>query len=164
MNYIIKTRNVCLPVAAAMILFSHSSCQPASGRGTLQSAPFADKYWKISTITVSPAVDLDLDGKPDTDMRMLIEDCDKDNAEMYSSNKKILEHAGKVKCDEDEEEIEEKGTWKYDAATKKLTADMNDTGPQVLTVVEATGDRLVLHYPFVAKDGKHLVRAVYRVK
>lgn len=164
MNYIIKAFKVCLPVAGALVLFNHSSCQPAAARETLQSAPFADKYWKISTITVSPAVDLDLDGKPDTDMRILIEDCDKDNAEMYHSNKKIIEHVGKVRCDEYDEEIVEKGTWKYDAATQKLTMDMKDTGRQVVTVVEAASRRLVLHYPFMAKDGKHLVRAVYSVK
>jgi hypothetical protein len=143
-----------------LVLCSDISCQPASA----QQAAFEDKYWQLVTITVSPAVDLDLDGTPDTDMRILLEDCDKDDAEMFSSHHKILKHTGTIKCDEEQADEVESGTWEYEPASKKLTTRRQGADPQTLTVAGVTSNRLVLHYTLTAKDGDHLVTAIFKVK
>lgn len=126
---------------------------------------FTDKYWKLETITVSPAVDLDMDGKPDTDMRILLEDCQKDDAEMYKSNNKLMKDEGSEKCDDEDPQQSEVGTWKYDASTKTLTINKNDSEkPQLLTIKEVSSGKLVVTGTFKSKNATHLIHAVYKVK
>lgn len=130
-----------------------------------QQAPFADKYWILESSTVVPAVDLDMDGKPDSDIRVMLEDCDKDDAEMFKTGGKLMKHNGKDKCDEEEEDVVESGTWKYNAATKQLTSHHHDTEkPQTLTVKEVSGNKMVLVYEFTSNKGKHVITGVYKVK
>lgn len=126
---------------------------------------FTDKYWKLETITVSPAVDLDMDGKPDTDMRILLEDCQMDDAEMYKSNNKVMKHEGSQKCDDEDPQESEVGTWKYDSSTKKLTLNKNDYNkPEVLTIKEVSSGKLVVTGTFKSKNAEHLIHAVYKAK
>ena len=65
-----------------------------------QSPSFTGKFWKPVTMTVSPAIDLDLDGKPDTDLLANLEECDQDDAEMYKSNGKTIKHGGTGRFDD----------------------------------------------------------------
>lgn len=131
-----------------------------------QKAPFADKYWILESGSVTPAIDLDGDGKADTDIRVMLEDCQKDDAEMYKTGGKVMKHDGKLRCDEEEEAvITEKGTWTYDAATKQLTSkDNSSSKPQTVTVKEATATKMVVTYVFTSTKGKHTINAVYKAK
>ncbi len=132
--------------------------------GKLQ-APFADKYWLLESSTVVPAIDLDMDGKPDNDIRVMLEDCNKDDAEMYKTGGKIIKHNGAKKCDEDEETIEENGTWEYNAATKQLTSHHSDTDkPQTVTIQEVSATKMVATYVFKSAKATHTITAVFKSK
>ena len=151
--------------ATNMILLVAFSHEKIHGTGNTPNEAFTDKYWKLETITVSPAVDLDMDGKPDTDMRILLADCQKDDAEMYKSNNKVMKHEGSEKCDEEDPQESEVGTWKYDVSTKKLTLNKTDYNkPEVLTVKEVSSGKLVLTGTFRSKNTEHLIHAVYKAK
>lgn len=131
----------------------------------VQKAPFADKYWILESSVVSPAVDLDMDGKADTDILAMIEDCEKDDAEMYKTGGTVIKHSGASKCDEEEETVSESGTWEYDAATKQLTVKHHDTRKaQTLTVKELAGNRMVVTTVFTSSKGKHSITAVFKAK
>lgn len=130
-----------------------------------QKAPFADKFWKLESSVVTPAVDLDMDGKADTDIRVMMEDCEKDDAEMYKSGGKVMKHNGANKCDEDDEEVLESGTWEYNATTKQLTIKHHDTRKaQTATVKEVSGNKMVVVSSFTSSKGKHSITAVYKAK
>ncbi len=128
---------------------------------------FTDKYWKIESITVSPAVDLDMDGKPDADATILLEECDRDDAEMYKSDRTIIKHAGTKKCDDDDPLEEEVGEWSYNEATKTITQTRYDSDrePASLTVKEVSASKLVLQSSFTTtKNTVHQLTAVYKLK
>lgn len=149
-------------IILSLVALSH---EKVSGGESAQNEAFTDKYWKVETMTVSPAVDLDMDGKPDTDVRVLLEECEKDDAEMYKSNNKVMKHGGSEKCDEEDPDESEVGTWKYDASTRSLTVHHYDTRkPQVLTIKEVSSGKLVLTRTFQSNKGEHLIHAVLRAK
>lgn len=130
-----------------------------------QAVAFTDKYWHLESSTVSPAIDLNMDGKEDTDIRVMLQDCEKDDAEMFRKDGKVMKDEGAAKCDEEEEAISESGAWTYNAATRQLTVKHHDTNkPQTLTVKEVSGNRMVLSYDFSSTKGKHNITAVYKAK
>ncbi|NML23434.1 hypothetical protein HHL16_21320 [Pseudoflavitalea sp. G-6-1-2] len=133
---------------------------------TEQSAPFTEKFWVLESGSIVPAIDVSGDGKPDKDIRAMLEDCELDDAEMYKSGGKVMKHQGKVKCDEEDETTMESGTWKYNAATKQLTIHHYDTEkPQTLIVKEVTATKMVCTYEFTTPKGsKHLITGVFKVK
>lgn len=130
-----------------------------------QKAPFADKYWKFESSVVTPAIDLNMDGKADSDIRVLLEDCEKDDAEMYKTGGTVMKHEGADKCDEEEETVFESGSWKYNPGTKQLTVKHHDTDkPQTMTVKEVSGNKMIVTSTFTSAKGKHNITAVYKLK
>lgn len=126
---------------------------------------FADKYWVMESSSITPAIDLDMDGKADTDIRVMMEDCERDDAEMFKSGGKILKHDGNKRCDEEEEQVTESGTWTYDANTKQLTSKHHSTSkPQTVLVKEVSASKMAVQYSFTSGKGKHTIHAVYKVK
>lgn len=98
-----------------------------------------------------------MDGKPDSDIRVMLEDCDQDDTEMFKAGGKTMKHNGKNKCDEEEEDEVESGTWKYNAATKQLTIHHNDTEKaQTLKVKEVSGNKMMMVHEFTSNKGKHV--------
>lgn len=131
-----------------------------------QQPSFSGKYWLLESSSIVPAADMNGDGKPDADLRDIMEDCDKDDAEMFRSDGKLMTHHGTNKCSGDEEEIVELGTWKYDPAAKQITT--NQAGmekPHVVTIKELTASKMVATFDFTSPDGqKHTITGTYKVK
>lgn len=149
----------------ALAILLSASLAAAFTLPTIQKAPFADKFWKLESSVVSPAIDLNMDGKADSDIRIMLEDCEKDDAEMYKTGGTVMKDEGANKCDEEEEAIFESGTWKYNAGTKQLTIKHHDTRkPQTMTVKEVSGNKMVVVSEFTSSKGKHSITAVYRTK
>ncbi|RPD42408.1 hypothetical protein EG028_04310 [Chitinophaga barathri] len=134
---------------------------PSAGR----QAPFIDKYWVYESSTVVPAVDLDMDGKPDNSISVLLEECQEDDARMFKGSGKIVEDYGKNKCGDDEVSSEETGDWTYNAATRQLsTKDYNTDEPEILTLREISASRMVLVRVFRSNKGEHTITAVYKTR
>lgn len=131
-----------------------------------QQTSFSDKYWILESSSIVPAADLNLDGKPDADLHAIMEECDKDDAEMFKSNGKLMTHHGNNKCNDDEEEVIESGTWKYDAAAKQITILQADVEKQLVTTIkELTANKMVAVQEFTDADGKkHVITGTYRTK
>ncbi len=149
----------CITLAISAIAFT-SKTQNSSQR-------FTDKYWVVESVTVSPSIDLDLDGKPDTDMTILIEECEKDDALMFKSDNTLIQHVGEKKCDDDDPIEEEVGEWSYNESTKTLTQNRFDSDgkPQSALIKSVSPTKLVIHTSFTTTNNKeHLVVAVYKAK
>ncbi|MGX5819501.1 hypothetical protein ACWKWU_14995 [Chitinophaga lutea] len=158
-----NTKHFFRAAAALSVVSAVTAFIPAAPAA--QQAPFADKFWILESSVVTPAIDLNMDGKPDTDIRVMMEDCEKDDTEMYKTGGKLIKNTGNVKCDEDEESQFESGTWQYDAATKKLTHHHYDTEkPETVIVKEVSANRLVISREFTSNKGKHTITATLRAK
>jgi hypothetical protein len=146
-----------------IVLVTASFLKPVSNN---QQAPFTGKYWILESSTVVPAIDLNMDGKPDNDIRVMMEDCELDDGEMYKADGKLMKDQGRKKCDEDDEQVMESGTWTYDAAAKKITVHHYDTDkPQTHTLKELSGNKMVLTYIFkTSKGSSHTITAVLKAK
>ncbi|MGN6416071.1 MAG: lipocalin family protein [Pseudobacter sp.] len=132
---------------------------------TKEKLPFTDKYWVMESSTIIPAIDVDMDGKADTDIRVMLEDCERDDAEMFKSGGKIMKHDGKNRCDEEEELVTESGTWTYDAATRQLTSKHYETSkPQTVVIKEVNAGKMTVQYSFKSAKGNHTITAVYKLK
>ncbi|MBO9635499.1 MAG: hypothetical protein J7578_20510 [Chitinophagaceae bacterium] len=144
-----------------------AATEPAAetaGSGVTQTA-FADKYWVLESSVVEPAIDLNMDGKADTDIRVMLEKCELDDAEMFKSDGKLLKDFGSSKCDEEETNGKEVGNWKFDPATKQITSKHDDTEkPQVVTVKEVSGNKMVVTYAFTSSRGNHTITGIYKAK
>jgi hypothetical protein len=137
------------------------ACTPSGANDGKQSSSFTNKSWKLYSLSVAPAIDWDLDGKKETDILAKMEDCEKDNLLLLRNDNTILRNAGKLKCDEDDEQEKKTGSWSYDKASKKLTLK-EDNDAQELTVAESSGKRLVVTYTWKATNGiSHQMTAVY---
>jgi hypothetical protein len=108
------------------------------------SALFADKSWKLQSITFNPAFDWNEDGVLDKDLVDLLEECDRDDLLIFKKSGKIVSNYGAKKCDPTEPAEEEDGSWTYDDTAKKLSIDQD--GLQVWSILENSGNTLKLRY------------------
>lgn len=93
-----------------------------------------------------------------------MEDCEKDDILLLQTDNIIVRNVGKMKCDEEDDQEKQTGTWSYNQSNKKLVLK-EDNETQELTVVASGGGRLVLTYNWNATNGKpHKMTAVYIVK
>jgi hypothetical protein len=144
-----------------MVVLLPLACTTSGANDIKQSGSFTNKPWKLQSLTVSPAIDWDVDGKKETDILAIMEDCEKDDLLLLRNDNTIVRNAGKVKCDEDDEQEKKTGNWSYDKAGKKLTIK-EEKDAQVLTVVESSASRFVVTYTWKATSGtSHQLTAVY---
>ncbi|NML23433.1 lipocalin family protein [Pseudoflavitalea sp. G-6-1-2] len=159
-----KPLNTILPAAAlAAALAITAFALPAKQE---QTPSFADKYWLMESGSIVPATDLNADGKPDSDLRNFLEDCEKDDTEMFRSNGKFVKNLGKQKCVEGEDAEYEDGSWTYNSATKQLTIKQNEVPqPIVISIKELTATKLVGTFEFTSPQGqKVMITGVYKLK
>jgi hypothetical protein len=151
----IKTLHLATLVAVGTIL---SGASWSNGAMTAaQNSPFGDHFWVLTSATIHPALDVDMDGKPDTDLIILRESCEHDDASKYRSDGVIVTDHGPAKCDEEERE-EETGTWSYDSSTKAVTMDHYDSDkPMIATVVSSSSTQLVLISSHESASGTHTI-------
>jgi len=131
-----------------------------------QQTSFSDKYWVLESSSIVPAADLNLDGKPDATLFAIMEECDKDDAEMFKSNGKMMTHHGNNKCNDNEDEVTETGTWTYAPATKQITIHQIDVEqPQIATIKELSSNKMVAVREFTDTNGKkHTITGTYKLK
>lgn len=137
----------------------------SSDHHTTQDSPFGNKRWALASSTISPALDVNGDGKPDTDLTILTQVCEKDDSELYTPEGTIITYRGKSRCEEDEEDEEETGTWEYDARTKTLTVHRYDSRrPVISKVVSVSAQQIELSSQHKSSSGTHTIKTILKVK
>jgi hypothetical protein len=106
------------------------------------TASFVDKTWKLDAMTINPAIDWDEDGIPDTDILGLMDECDTDDLITLRKDGKTITNFGKVKCDPTEPNESPTGSWKFDAASKKMTLIHDEGEEEEWTVTQNDGNTL----------------------
>lgn len=141
-----------------------SACTAGIGKSTAIGTGFTDRYWTLTELTAEPALDWDLDGETEADILDKLEDCERDNAIMFSSDHLVREHGGAEQCDEEAGLEREAGIWEYNNANHTLIVTGEGHEPQLYQVIEAKEDRLVLLYRIEAQDATHVLTARYAAK
>ncbi len=144
-------------------LFAVASCQLQARNASEGEVPFTEKNWQLVSLTVQPAVDWDLDGKPETDIAAKLDLCERDNGLLFRSNRRVLRFYGAARCEEETAQ-RETGNWTYDALQKKLTVNEENTGPKVYEVAISETSRLVLLHRFNNGSREHEMTAIYTIK
>lgn len=147
-----------------MVAIGLGACTAGIGQSTTGKAKFTDRYWTLSALKAEPALDWDLDGIPETDILKKLEDCERDDAIMFTSDHVVMEHRGSEHCDEEDDLERETGTWDYDGSSDALIVATDGHEPQHYQVVEARGDKLVLTHRVEARNTKHVLTATYVAK
>ena len=108
------------------------------------SPAFVDKKWKMTAFELTPAVDLDGDGTPDSDLMPYLDDCAKDDLIIFKKDGSLGGDPGAKLCPGDNTSGDVSGSWTYDKNTKMLKIIGND-GPNDLDefeVIEASANTL----------------------
>ena len=152
-----------LILSMGILALLNAACH-ASGDNRPSSTSFVGKKWHMEKLTASPSIDWDVDGVKDTDIFALLEPCDKDDYLILREDGIVIRNGGAEKCDEDEDNQWEDGTWQYDAATGVLTFSMEGKLDES-KVLESNSEKLILEYHFKSTKGEeHTLTAVYQVK
>jgi len=131
----------------------------------LNDSPFGTHFWVVTSSTVHPAIDIDGDGNPDTDLLIVVPDCELDDADRYQSDGTILTDYGRHSCDEEQEQQEESGIWSYDSGSKTLTMEKYDGGGSIQARLESTsGSELVFVSELNSSKGSHTIRTTLKIK
>ncbi len=84
-------------------------------------ASFMNVRFQMSAFELTPPVDFDEDGKPDSDLMQFMRPCDLDNTITFEKTGKVAGDLGKLRCNDDVDPATVKpDTWVYDNGTKKL--------------------------------------------
>lgn len=112
-----------LAAVATFILTAASYKLPSNSK----SLAFTGKNLSMTAFQVSPAIDLDGDGKVDTDLMAFLRPCDKDNTLTFEENGKLTGNTGALSCSSDESLpiVSRPSHWTYNekTATIRIVSD-----------------------------------------
>lgn len=81
----------------------------------------------------------------DVDLFLLMDECDKDNQIQFKSDKSVVENAGAVKCDPNELQTEDGGTWVFaNNETEVVVTDDNET--TTFKIISLSSSELVMEF------------------
>lgn len=121
-------------------------------------ASFVGVRWQMAEFKLDPALDIDGDGKPDSDLMRFLRPCDLDNTIVFERSGRMSGDNGKVTCDDDHNDpaANKPGSWTYDNVTKLLRiVDGDDGSVSEWIVVDATAKYLNVRTN-ITEDGQKI--------
>ncbi|MBD2753644.1 hypothetical protein [Spirosoma validum] len=140
--------NTLLLVAAATLLLAsayNKANVPVKAEASNNTPAFIGKNLTMTSFQVNPAIDLDADGKLDTDLTIFLRDCDKDNTVTFEKGGVMSGSNGPLSCSANEVAPSIKPShWTYDPSTKtiRIVKDNDATDVSEWKVLEASGNSL----------------------
>lgn len=139
-----------LLAAMATLMLATSSCkkgddgvQPVDNTVT---PAFVGKNLVMTSFQVNPAIDLDGDGKLDTDLMVFLRACDKDNTLIFEKNGTLSGSNGQLSCSDDDADPSavKPSHWTYNEQTKiiRIVKDDDATDVSEWKVLEASASGL----------------------
>ncbi|MVM33552.1 hypothetical protein GO755_26175 [Spirosoma sp. HMF4905] len=133
----------------ATLTLTISSCKKDNGAvqpTTDNSLAFVGKNLMMTSFQVNPAIDLDGDGKLDSDLTVFLRACDKDNTIIFEKNGTMSGSNGQLSCSDDESDPStvKPSHWTYNEQTKTIhiVEDGDPTDVSDWKVVEASASGL----------------------
>jgi len=127
-------------------LFVLSSCEKKSDPIKSTTDYLTAGNWKVTGMTVSPGIDVM--GVVITDIyQYMLEDCTKDDLIRFNTDGTVTEDEGATKCDPDDPQTTNDGTWTLTDNDKTLTVMYPNEDPAPATIVSINGTTLVVTAP-----------------
>ncbi|GAB4025781.1 hypothetical protein [Spirosoma gilvum] len=127
-----------MAAAATFILTAASYKLPSNSK----SLAFVGKNLSMASFQVSPAIDLDGDGKVDTDLMAFLRPCDKDNTLTFEENGKVSGNTGTLSCSSEESlpVVAKPSHWTYNekTATIRIVSDKDASAVSEWKVLDAS--------------------------
>lgn len=142
------TKNTLAVVA--MLLLAVTACK--KGDEAVEPADtspaFVGKNLMMTSFSVNPAIDLDGDGKLDSDLLVFLRPCDRDNTIKFEKNGILTGGNGQLSCDADETDpsTAKASHWTYNAQTKtiRIISDTDATDVSEWKIVNASATDLTV--------------------
>ncbi|KAB2914907.1 MAG: DUF5004 domain-containing protein [Bacteroidetes bacterium] len=99
------------------------------------------KPWKMTALTVNPAINAG--GTMITDIYAQMQACDKDDVYSFKSDKTYTQEEGATKCDPNDPQVSEAGTWTFSSDEKQIVQTSSGS-TESSTLVELTETKLVI--------------------
>lgn len=99
------------------------------------------KPWKLSALTVSPAYNVG--GTMITDFYAQMQACDKDDIYSFKSDKTFTQEEGATKCDPNDPQVSDAGTWTFSSDEKQLVQTSSGS-TESSTIVDLTDSKMIL--------------------
>lgn len=116
-------------IALLLALGTAVSCEDQRDIWPLNRKPqFIDKTWEIEAWDLITPVDIDDDGRLETDLMDLLDPCDEDNLMTFSGDGRFLENSGEDICDDDVAGEIHTYNWSYERSTQMLNLKDAQTG------------------------------------
>ena len=143
LNSLMLAGAATLMLTASAFKKDNQTVQPDSNSATLA---FVGKSLVMTSFQVSPAIDLDADGKLDSDLTVFLRDCDKDNSITFEKEGVMSGSNGNLSCSDHEvaSPIAKSSHWTYDPSTKtiRIVKDNDATDVSEWKVLEASANSL----------------------
>ena len=99
--------------------------------------------WKATSLTVSPAIDFNMDGTPDSDLMQFVDACSKDDITTFKTDKTYTEDEGATKCDPADPQVFATGNWTFNGDETAVTlTETGATQSDTYTIAELTENTL----------------------
>jgi len=100
------------------------------------------KNWILTAETVSPAIDYN--GNLVTDLYAQMDDCDKDDISKFNANGTYTFEEGATKCDVNDPQVWESGTWVFNSDQTILILTSLDMDTVNAEIIELTSSKCVI--------------------
>lgn len=135
-----------LPVACLLSLLVFTGCKddkedppkPKSRTELLTAHQWVRQGWNIS-----PAIDFDGDGTQENDLWPYVQTCNRDDFYFFTTSLVYTLEEGTTKCDENDPQVIETGTWTWNSDETILTVSPNGFPTAEVPVQELTESKMV---------------------
>ncbi|MHB1277636.1 MAG: DUF5004 domain-containing protein [Bacteroidia bacterium] len=154
-------KKLLLLIVGATVLFAFSGCakdnDPAPTPKKTNEEILVSGSWKLTALTISPAIDWNSDGNLITDIYSQMDACDKDDFDTYHTNKTFTSDEGSTKCDPNNPQTT-MGLWSMNADQTLLYLDSEPVTIKSMSesqmVFESTYEDSGTTYTFLIKFAK----------
>ncbi len=116
------------PLIALCIALTFTSCKEddeEESPAPTKSEMLTSRNWKVSTLNVEPALDVDGDGTQENNLIPYVGACTLDDFWKFVSNGNYTNEEGPSKCDPNDSQIIESGTWLWSSDQTRLVMNAN---------------------------------------
>jgi hypothetical protein len=132
-----------LPMLLFLGVLAFSSCndddeeeEPAPTRSEL----LVNKNWSVTGLTVEPAIDIDNNGTQENNLIPFLAPCFLDDFFRYNSNGTYTGEEGASKCDPNDPQVFESGTWLWNSDQTRLVMNFSGGSRDVLVTSITAGE------------------------
>lgn len=135
-----------LALTAALLLGGASSCKKDTNETTPgggdKTPAFVGKTFTVQSIKIDPAIDLNGDGKPGSELTEFLDACDLDDAVTFQPDGKLVEDHGTNRCDPNEARTEHTSNWSHNGGKITMTNPADPTDTNTWNILESTNSTL----------------------